>query len=81
MAGGGWKEYRSLIERLNPLVGKDRFLVIEKVVTDRDLGFGGGTTHTVAVTVKGPHKADELYIYATRGTYEQAVQAIEGALK
>lgn len=81
MAGGGWEQQRSLIERLMPLVGKDRFLVIEKVITDRDLGFGGGTTHTVAVTVKGPRKSDELYLYATRDTYEQAVQAVEGALR
>jgi len=77
----GWQQYRSLMDRLSPLVGKDRFLTIDRVTTDRDLGFGGGTTHTVAVTVKGPHKADELYIYATRGTFEQAVQAIEGALR
>ena len=81
MAGGGWADKRSLIERLMPLVGKDRFLVVEEVTTDRDLGFGGGTTHTVAVTVHGPAKADRLYLWAKRSSYEQAVRTIEESLK
>ena len=76
-----WGQQRSLIDRLMPLVGKDRFLTVDKVQTDRDLGFGGGTILTVAITVSGPGKTDELYVYAKRSTYEQAVAAIEEALQ
>lgn len=81
MAGGGWSDQRSLYERLAPLVGKDRYLVIEKVLTERDFGFGGTITYTVAVTVNGPMSYDELYIYAKRASREAAIEAIESALK
>ena len=78
---GSWVSMREVVDRLSPLLPKDRYLVPERFETNFGLGFGGGQTVLLAITVHGPQPKDEVYLRVERSSADECLDVMEEMIR